>query len=121
MFNFEKLAAWQKAIDLADGIYNDTKTFPVDERFGLTNQMRRSVVSVSSNIAEGSSRKSTTDFGRFIEISTGSLFELVSQSFVAKRQRFLSDKNFQAVYEDAEEIGRMLKRTAKFVEGVIGR
>jgi four helix bundle protein len=54
MFNFEKLEVWQKAIALADVIYSDTRNFPADERFGLTNQMRRSVVSVSSNIAEGS-------------------------------------------------------------------
>jgi hypothetical protein len=54
MFNFEKLEVWQKSIALADVIYSQTRNFPADERFGLTNQMRRSVVSVSSNIAEGS-------------------------------------------------------------------
>ena len=108
MFNFEKLEVWQKAIDLADVIYSHTRSFPVDERFGLTNQMRRSVVSVSSNIAEGSSRSSKTDFGRFVEIGTGSVFELVSQSFVARRQNFLSEENFHAVYCSADEIGRML-------------
>jgi len=89
-------------------IYHQTRSFPVDERFGLTNQMRRSVVSVSSNIAEGSSRSSKTDFGRFIEIGTGSVFELVSQSFIARRQDFLSEENFQTVYSSADEIGRML-------------
>src|SRR5882762_621970 len=56
MFNFENLELWQKAIVLADVIYSRTRNFPADERFGLTNQMRRSIVSVSSNIAEGSSR-----------------------------------------------------------------
>jgi four helix bundle protein len=70
--------------------------------------MRRSVVSVSSNIAEGSSRSSKTDFGRFIEIGTGSVFELVSQAFIARRQDFLSEENFQTIYSDADEIGRML-------------
>ena len=62
MFNFEKLEVWQKAIALADVIYSDTRNFPADERFGLTNQMRRSIVSVSSNIAEGSSRKLNSGF-----------------------------------------------------------
>jgi four helix bundle protein len=108
MFNFEKLEVWQKAIALADVIYSDTRNFPADERFGLTNQMRRSVVSVSSNIAEGSSRSSKTDFGRFIEIGAGSVFELVSQSFIARRQNFLSDEDFHTIYGSAEEIGRML-------------
>jgi four helix bundle protein len=108
MFNFEKLEVWQKAIVLADVIYSHTRNFPAEERFGLTNQMRRSIVSVSSNIAEGSSRSSKTDFGRFVEIGTGSVFELVSQSFVARRQNFLSEENFRAIYSSADEIGRML-------------
>ena len=105
MFNFEKLEVWQKSIALADVIYSQTRSFSADERFGLTNQMRRSVVSVSSNIAEGSSRNSKTDFGRFVEIGTGSVFELVSQSFVARRQNFLSEENFHTVYRSADEIG----------------
>ena len=108
MSNFEKLEVWQKSIALTDVIYTRTRSFPADERFGLTNQMRRSVVSVSSNIAEGSSRSSKTDFGRFIEIGTGSVFELVSQSFIARRQDFLSEENFQTIYSSADEIGRML-------------
>jgi four helix bundle protein len=70
--------------------------------------MRRSVVSVSSNIAEGSSRSSKSDFGRFVEIATGSVFELVSQGFIARRQNFLNEENFRAIYVNAEEIGRML-------------
>lgn len=108
MFNFEKLDVWHKAIALADMVYTDTRDFPTEERFGLTNQMRRSVVSVSSNIAEGSSRSSTSDFGRFIEIGTGSVFELVSQSFIARRQNFLTEEHFRTIYRDAEEVGRML-------------
>ena len=108
MFKFEKLDVWQKAIDFADVVYSKTKSFPSDERFGLTNQMRRAAVSVSSNIAEGSSRISDTDFARFVEIATGSLFEVVSESTVAKRQGFLSHKDFALVYKAAEEQGRML-------------
>lgn len=73
MFNFEKLDVWQKAIQLADLIYQVTNAFPCDERLGLTNQMRRAAISVSSNIAEGSSRGSHSDFSRFVEIATGSL------------------------------------------------
>jgi four helix bundle protein len=107
MFNFEKLQVWQKAIDFADLIYTDTRSFPSDERFGLTNQMRRAAVSISSNIAEGSSRSSKADFGRFIEISTGSLFEVVSQAFIAKRQGFLSEEQFHELYRAAEEQSRM--------------
>jgi len=113
MFNFEKLDVWQKAIDFADLVYNHTRRFPADERFGLTNQMRRAAVSISSNLAEGTSRISQTDFGRFIEIATGSVFEVISQAFVGRRQGFLSEENFRAMYKAAEEVGRMLSGLRK--------
>jgi four helix bundle protein len=108
MFNFEKLDVWQKAIDFADMVYRLTRTFPDDERFGLTNQMRRAAVSISSNVAEGSSRSSRPDFSRFIEIATGSLFEVVSQSVIARKQGFLAEDSQREIYEAAEEQSRML-------------
>jgi len=107
MFNFEKLDAWQHAIEFADGVYEKTRPFPTEERFGLTNQMRRAAVFVSSNIAEGSSRSSRTDFARYVEISTGSLFEVVSQAFIARRQGFLSQSDFDQLYQQAERQGRI--------------
>jgi four helix bundle protein len=108
MFNFEKLETWQKAIAFADLVYEATRNFPADERFGLTNQMRRAAVSVSSNIAEGSSRNSRNDYARFLEIATGSLFEVVSQSFIGQRQGFLTEPDFKRLYAAAEEQGKML-------------
>jgi four helix bundle protein len=113
MFNFEKLDVWQKAIGFADLVYNHTRHFPADERFGLTNQMRRAAVSLSSNIAEGTSRVSEADFARFIEIAMGSVFEVVSQAFVGRRQNFLNQESFRALYTAAEEIGRMLSGLRK--------
>jgi len=113
MFNFEKLDVRQKAIVFADFIYSKTRDFPSEERFGLTNQMRRAGISVSSNIAEGSSRMSQADFARFLEIGTGSVFEVVSQSFVARRQEFLSQQSFRSIYESAEELSRMLRGLRK--------
>ena len=83
MFNFEKLEVWNRSIEFADLIYSLTRSFPDEERFGLTNQMRRAAVSVSSNIAEGSARSSRPDFARFLEMATGSLFEIVSQATIA--------------------------------------
>ena len=108
MFNFEKLETWQKAIDFADLVYEATRTFPSEERFGLTNQMRRAAVSISSNIAEGAARNSRNDYARFLEIATGSLFEVVSQSFIGKRQGFLSGTEFDRLYAAADEQGKML-------------
>jgi four helix bundle protein len=113
MFNFEKLGVWQKAIGFADLVYNHTRHFPADERFGLTNQMRRAAVSISSNIAEGTSRVSQADFARFIEIAMGSVFEVVSQAFVGRRQDSLNQEGFRALYTAAEEIGRMLSGLRK--------
>jgi four helix bundle protein len=113
MLNFEKLDVWQKAIDFADLVYKHSRNFPSEERFGLTNQMRRAAVSISSNIAEGSSRMSQTDFARFIEIATGSVFEVVSQSFIGRRQGFLNEASFGTLYSAADEIGRMLSGLRK--------
>lgn len=108
MFNFEKLDAWTEAVNFAGFVYESTKAFPSDERFGLTNQMRRAAVSVSSNLAEGSSRSSKIDFARFVEIATGSLFEVVSQAHIARQQSFLSTKAFEHIRTSAEKLGRML-------------
>lgn len=113
MFNFEKLEVWQKGIEFADLIYTCTRRFPAEERFGLTNQMRRAAVSVSSNVAEGCSRNSKVDFARFVEISTGSIFEAASQAFIARRQGFLTEAHFGAIYAAAEEEGRMLSGLRK--------
>ena len=113
MFNFEKLGVWQKAIDFADLVYGVSRAFPNDERFGLTNQMRRAAVSISSNLAEVTSRNSKVDFARFVEIATGSLFEVVSQSIISKRQHFLSEADHQRLYTAAEEQSRMLSGLRK--------
>ena len=113
MLNFEKLEVWQKAIDFADLVYKETQAFPSEERFGLTNQLRPAAVSVSSNIAEGSSRSSKTDFARFTEIAAGSVFEAVSQTFIARRQGFFSEDQFRNIYADAEQLSRMLSGLRK--------
>jgi four helix bundle protein len=108
MFNFEKLETWHDAIAFADQVYDLTSEFPNDERFGLTNQMRRAAVSISSNLAEGSSRSSRPDFARFVEIASGSLFEVVSQSFIGRLRGFLTEEQFQRLYAAAEKQGKML-------------
>ena len=108
MVPFEKLETWQKAIDFADTVYRLTRKFPEEEKFGLTSQMRRAAVSVASNIAEGSARYSRSDFARFLEIATGSLFEVVTQSVIGFRQAFLTEPEFQELYAAAETQGRLL-------------
>ena len=108
MFNFEKLDVWKKSIRLAGDVYTLAKSFPAEERFGLTNQMRRAAVSISANLAEGCSRSSKTDFRRFVEIATGSTFEVVSQARIALEQRFMSPAAHDELYRSALEIVRML-------------
>jgi four helix bundle protein len=108
MFNFEKLDVWQKAIQFADLVYELTGNFPDDERFGLTNQIRRAALSISSNIAEGSSRVSRTDFARFVEIATGSLFEVVSQTTIALRRKMIAQNDYNLIYAAAEKQSKML-------------
>ncbi len=108
MLNFEKLDVWHKAIALANAVYALTKSFPADERFGLPNQMRRAAVLISSNIAEGCSRGSKADFRRFIEIATGSAFEVVSQARVAREQGLLAPDDHDGLYQNTLEIVRML-------------
>lgn len=108
MFNFEKLDVWHKSIALADLVYLFTREFPAEERFGLTNQMRRASVSIASNLAEGCSRSSPADFGRFIEFAAGSAFEVVSQVRIAVRQEYLDIEGHDRIYGAALEIVRML-------------
>jgi four helix bundle protein len=108
MFNFEKLDVWQEAIQFADLLYELTGDFPDEERLGLTNQMRAASVSISSNIAEGSSRGSRTDFARFLEIATGSLFEVVSQTTIALRRKMIAQNDYNRIYAAAEKQSKML-------------
>ncbi len=107
MFNFEKLEVWQKSVLFAGLVYRLTKPFPTDERFGLTNQIRRAANSISSNIAEGSARP-PADFARFIGYATGSVYEVVTQATVARNECFLTAENYAQLYRDAGEISRML-------------
>lgn len=85
MRDFTKYEVWQLAIDLALKVYQTTKTFPEEEKFGLTSQLRRTAISISSNIAEGASRSSDKEFKRFVEVAMGSLFEIKSQLIVSKK------------------------------------
>lgn len=108
MFRFEKLDAWQLSIAFAQDVYVTTAHFPDHERYGLISQMRRSSVSISSNVAEGSGRASDADFARFLEIAYGSLMELVSQLHIAKHQQYLTHEEFAAIYQSSDRLARVL-------------
>ncbi len=94
---FTDLLAWQSGHMLVIDIYKITKSFPDEEKFGLTNQLRRSVVSVTSNISEGFSRPSTNDKLHFYSISKGSLTEVQNQILIAKDVGYLPEKKFGGI------------------------
>ena len=89
-------------------IYKSTGLFPKEEIYGLTSQIRRSAVSIPSNIAEGFGRRSSNEFKRFLQIAMGSLFELQTQLEISKNLEFLDDSAFDDLFQDSREIERML-------------
>ena len=107
MFRFERLQVWQESLNLVDQVYRATRTFPENERFGPVSQLRRAAVSVSSNIAEGSAR-TDPDFCKFVTFAAGSVYELVTQIHIARRQGFLDEKIRTEIIESAERVSRML-------------
>jgi len=113
MHNYKKLKIWEKSMELSLSVYQVTNTFPSEERFGLTSQIRRCAVSIPSNIAEGSSRDSSKDFSRFLRISIGSSFELETQLLLSKELGFLSERNFDHVKDILDEVQKMLNSFIK--------
>ncbi len=106
--NYRDLIAWQKAMDLVICIYAATQTFPRDELFGLTSQMRRAAVSIPCNIAEGQSRDSTREFVHFLSIACGSLSELETQLMIADRLHYLSSQQTASQLEACSELARII-------------
>lgn len=88
--SYRQFIAWQKAMDLAEEVYRATRTFPKEELYGMTSQLRRAVVSIPSNIAEGQGRQSTGEFRQFLGNARGSLLEVESQILLAERLQYLS-------------------------------
>lgn len=112
-YSFETLDVWQKSKILVKAIYEATSIFPSEEKFGLTSQIRRACVSVSSNIAEGSTRWSKKDQARFYEIAFGSLIEVLNQLILASDLGYINDEKLDIFRTDIEHIGRMLNSLYK--------
>ena len=107
--NWRELKVWQKSMKFVTDIYKLTQDFPDIEKFGLTSQIRRSAVSIPSNIAEGFGRRLPKEFIRFLRISISSLFELQTQLEICKNINLTDSNIFNQFYEDSREIERMLK------------
>jgi four helix bundle protein len=106
--NYQDLIVWQKSLEFTVAIYSYTKTFPKEETYGITSQMRRAAVSISSNIAEGQTRHTSKLFLQFLSIARGSLSELETQIILSYRLNYISEENKDQLLTKAEEIGRVL-------------
>ena len=116
MNSFRELKVWQKAMNLVTNIYTITTNFPQNEQFGITSQIRRSSVSIPSNIAEGFGRNTKNEFVRFLRISIGSLFELQTQLEISKNFNFITFEKFDNILSDSIEIEKMLKALIKSIK-----
>jgi len=108
MGTFKDLKAWQRSMDLAVAIYEVTASFPNEERFALVDQMRRSAISVISNIAEGYGRGTDKDLTHFLYMARGSANELSAQIELSKRLRYVSDDVFAKLDAQCIEVSKML-------------
>lgn len=106
IFHFENLVAYQRGMDLVEHVYALMKKFPREEQYALCDQLRRSVVSVPSNIAEGMGRYSNKDKAHFVEISYSSLMEVFCQLNIAKRLGYITDEELSVVRLEIENIAR---------------
>ena len=113
VYSFEKLEVWKKSRELVKEIYQLTQSFPNDEKFGLTNQIRRATVSVSSNIAEGSTRQTDKEKARFYELAFGSLIEVLNQLILASDLGYIAEIELNKIRPEVEAVGRMLNALHK--------
>lgn len=113
---FKELKVWQKAIELVTETYLLTKGFPKEELFGLASQIRRCVVSIPSNIAEGCGRKSSKDFNNFLGIALGSSFEFETQIIIAKNIGYLTEEQFLSLESEIQHIQNMIIKLQSSLE-----
>lgn len=107
---FKDLIVWQKSVELAVYTYSLTSKFPDIEKFNLISQMNRSVVSISSNIAEGSQRSTVRDYINFLRIAKGSLAEFETQIIISQKLNLIEEKDYNNIVAQIDEIRKILNR-----------
>jgi len=113
--NYENLEVWKESVDLAVFIYKETGLFPREELYGLTSQLRRAVISIPANIAEGAGRTSRKEFVHFINISLGSLNEVESLLYIATKLGYLDSNKFNLLKKKIEKVGGLLGGFRKYL------
>ncbi|MCU7694618.1 four helix bundle protein [Haoranjiania flava] len=116
MRTHKDLEVWKKSVELVTSIYKLTSNFPREEMFGLTNQIRRSAVSVPSNIAEGAARQSAKEFVHFLSISLGSQQELETQLLISKNLTFMTETEYLNIICEVETVGKLLNGLIKSIK-----
>jgi four helix bundle protein len=116
MHNFKELKVWKVGIEVSKIIFQVTKSFPSEEKFGLISQMMRSAVSIPSNIAEGCGRKTNKDFHRFLNIALGSSFELETQLIIAKEFNYINQEKLDDTCGLIIEIQKMISGLQKSLD-----
>jgi len=114
-YKFEKLKVWQISRQFVKLIYTITKEYPDNEKFGLTSQTNRAVVSIMLNIAEGSERKSDIEFIRFLRIAYTSMLEVISACYIALDQNYISQERFDYVYDSSHILGKKINALIKSI------
>ena len=114
--NYKELKVWQKAYQLCLRIYEITKNFPKEERYGLVSQIRRSAISVPSNIAEGYGRKTVGEYIQALNIAYGSYCELETQVLISRDLRYIKAEDLEMLQKDLGDVERMLKGLIKSLE-----
>ncbi|MEZ4792658.1 MAG: four helix bundle protein [Gelidibacter sp.] len=111
--SFEKLHVWQDAIDLVESVYTITKTFPSSEVYTLTSQMRRCVISIASNLAEGTSRITDKDKAHFSTIAFSSTMELLNQLIIARRLNYIDEDIYTVIREQINKVSNKINALKK--------
>jgi four helix bundle protein len=117
----EKLDVWRAAVDVVVVVYKGTESFPKEEKFGLTSQIRRAAVSIPANIAEGAARRSPKEFVHFISNAQGSASELETELLIARRLGYLQESPYIEMRDALDNIGRMLVGLARHLDGRISK
>ena len=113
--SYQDLIVWQKSVLLVTDIYTITKTFPQDERFGITSQLNRAAVSIPTNIAEGWGRETSKNYLQFLRISRGSIMEVQTLLIITKNLNYISEEKFDILRNKTEEVGKILQGLIKSI------
>ena len=119
MEDFKDLVVWTKAHHLTLAVYKQARTFPKEEMYGLTSQVRRASASIGANIAEGCGRRSDAEMKRFLQIARGSANELECHLLLAKDLQFLGSDEFRSLEEKILEVQRMLASLVQRLQGPV--